>query len=151
KDAEPEVRRQAALALGEWGDERAAAALGRLLQTDPDEEVQLYCVGALGTIGGPTAVEALRKAIEQGTDPVRDEALEAIEDLATGGRKEDTEAPDRQGVSPGPEATMADSHRVRGAVRTRGRPRKASASKIVGTIAATLQHIRSDDTASEYL
>src|SRR5689334_20451639 len=78
-DADGEVRRQVALALGEWGDEAAAAALCRLLQADADEEVQLYCVTALRMIGGPTAAEGLRRAAGRGTEAVRHAALTAIE------------------------------------------------------------------------
>jgi HEAT repeat protein len=151
QDEDRSVRGQVVLALGEWGGAEAATAISRLLQDDPDEEVKLSCITALRTLGGPAAVEALCLAIEQGTEAVRQSALEAIEELATGGRAEDDESP--VPASPAP----ALPWRTRGSLRTRGAVRSLPGTKPpqtgdpLGAVHDTLQRLRTEDTASDYL
>jgi hypothetical protein len=142
EDADPETRCRVAVALGEWGDEAAAAALCQVLRADGNEEVQLACVAALQTVGGPAAAEGLRGAAERGTEAVRLAALAAIEELATGGRAEDTEGPE---LPPEGEARAGGQVRTRGAVRTR------AGGDLTGRIAATLEGVRADATGPEYL
>lgn len=164
-DRRKDVRCQVALALGEWGGESAASALGRMLDSDTSEEVRLYCITALRTIGGTIAAEALRRAAAAGSEAVRDAAIGAIEELATGGRVDDTESlstrqatPPSTGRTEGTESTPPGGPvRVRGAVRTRGgvrtsgaRSRKTSPS-VLAEITNTLERIRTEKTASEYL
>jgi hypothetical protein len=113
-----------------------------MLQTDADEEVQLYCITAFRTIGGVTAAEGLRWAIEHGTDAVRDAAMGAIEELVTGGSPEDTEGP------PVPQRTASAGLRTRGAVRTRG---PQTSADVMGSLVTTLQRLRAEDTTSDSL
>jgi HEAT repeats len=144
-DADKQVRCQVTLALGEWGDERAAAALRRMLESDADETVQLYCVTALRTIGGMTATAGLGWAAEHGTPTVRDAAIQAIEDLLTGGPVDDTEGPSL------PQRRSAAGNRSERSVRTRGTLRTRGGAQIVTGIVDTLQHIQADNAAPAYL
>jgi hypothetical protein len=130
--------------LGEWGDETAAAALCRLLRAEKDEEVRLYCITALRLIGGLTAAEGLREAVESGTEAVRNAALTAVEELATGGRRDDTEGPDVPAAPPVTADTSKGILRMKGAPRVRG-------EQILGRIADTLRRIRRDDKVSAFL
>ena len=57
-----ELRRSAALALGDLGDPGAAAALASALAQDPDLQVRGFAAISLGRIGGETAIFALRSA-----------------------------------------------------------------------------------------
>ena len=147
QDTDKGVRCQVALALGEWGNEEAARVLSQLLQTETDEEVQLYCVTALRTIGGPLAAEGLRQAAENGTEAVRDAAITAIEELVTGGPVDDTEG------AAVPQQHTPSVVRTRGAVRARGvvRTRGGKRQREVDNIAATLQRISADGTVSDYV
>jgi HEAT repeat protein len=145
-DANKAVRCQVASVLGEWGGQDAAVALRRLLQSDPDEDVRLYCITALRTIGGPAAIEGLRYAMENGTDAIREAAILGIEELATGGRVEDTEGP----IASGPIQARA-TIRTRGAVRARGKAQKESGRSIIDGVVSALEHARDDDAAPEYL
>jgi hypothetical protein len=151
RDTDARVRCQVALALGEWGGEEAAAAVGSLLGSDPNEEVQLYCVTALRLLGGPTATEALRQAVERGTDAVRDAALNAITELVTGGSADDTEGPSPPSRPVWPPAEPGRGERVREAVRTRGATRGARAPAPIESLRGTLERIRADDTVSAAL
>ena len=147
KDQDQEVRNQVALALGEWGGEEESRALSQILSADPDEDMQLYCITALRTVGGPTAAEALRQAALKGTEAVRGAAISALEDLVTGGRIDCTEGPD---IPLQPEASTV---RVSGAVRTRGaiQTRGGAETYLVSNVADTLQQVRNDKAASDYL
>lgn len=146
ESTDKDVRRHVASALGEWGDEKAAKALCKILDSEPDEDVRLSCITALRTIGGPTATDALRQAVENGTEPVRNAALGAIEELATGGRVEDAEAPMRMS------ANLSSKRPATGTVRARaGITRPAAKRNVIDRLAATLEHVRADNTASEYL
>lgn len=100
KSPDKETRCQAALALGEWGGEESAVEIANLLQSDEDEEVWLYCVTALGVIGGPVAVEGLSWAIEHGPEAVKRAAVNAAQELLAGGSLEDTESPLGQRQAP---------------------------------------------------
>jgi HEAT repeat protein len=64
------VRARSAYALGLNGSSaaRAATELVRLLTSDPDNEVKRQAVGALGLIGEPSALPALKRA-ELSSDP----------------------------------------------------------------------------------
>ncbi len=146
-DEDKEVRSQVALALGEWGGEETAAALRRVLESDSDEQVQLYCITALRTIGGRTSSEGLRYAVASGTEAVRDAAISAIEDLATGGRVDCTEGPDLT------QQSKSSSLRIIGDVRTRGaaQRRRGTQTDLVNDISDTLQKIRDEEGSSDYL
>jgi hypothetical protein len=135
QDQDPELRCQVALALGEWGGEVAAAALTALIGQERDERVWMFCITALRMLGGPAALDGLHTLLLQGSDSIRKLALEAIEELATGGRKIDTERPDltelpqeqptpAQGeteLEPGELHTGASAVRNRGALSTPSR------------------------------
>jgi len=58
KDARPDVRRKAVLALAERCEGRAPEGIIEALD-DPDDEVRLAAVVSLGKIGDPRAVEPL--------------------------------------------------------------------------------------------
>ena len=151
EDADKGVRCQVALALGEWGGEGAAAALHQMLRADMEEEVQLYCITVLCSIGGPIAVEGLRQAAERGTEAVRNAAIGGIEELATGGQAEYTEAPAMPQPPMLSAARARGALRARGGARTRGRVGQVRREDVVSSVAATLERIRADHTASEYL
>lgn len=63
KDASPDARREAVLALAERCEGRAPEGILEALD-DPDEEVRLAAVVALGKIGDPRAVEPLIKKLK---------------------------------------------------------------------------------------
>jgi HEAT repeat protein len=111
-DNDKDIRCQIVRALGEWGGSAAASTLARLAESEEDEDVRLYCVTALKTIGGPEAVRALCNIVDRGRETERDTAIAALEELATGGRLEDTQRPlDLLPSQPG---------QSREAIRTRG-------------------------------
>jgi len=62
-DRDPEVRMQAAHALGEFESPRAIEALGRVLIKDPVAEVQKIAAWALGEIESAAAVDYLGRAL----------------------------------------------------------------------------------------
>jgi hypothetical protein len=107
--------------------------------------VQLYCVIALRTIGGATAAAGLGWAAEHGTPAVRDAAIQAIEDLLTGGTVDDTEGPSLPQQRPATSARSGRSARTRGILRTRG------GEPVVTGIVETLRHIQADSDAPVYL
>jgi len=61
-DAEPDLRRTAAVALGDVDDPRAVEALSRALENDPDASVRRAAAWALGEIESPLAIPALARA-----------------------------------------------------------------------------------------
>ena len=144
QDENPPVRCAVASALGEWGGEQAAFALSQMLQSERDEEVQLCCVAALRKIGGLVAADGLGAAAERGqSESVRDSAITAISELATGGPVEDSEGP-----------AMARPARPRGAVAVGGSVRargSARSADVMDRIVSTLQGIQTDEAASQYL
>jgi hypothetical protein len=92
-DADPEVQSQIIAALGHWGDESVARSIGELFRSSHDESLRLYCVIALGTLGGPMAVEALVDAARDESVAVAQAALQRLEALLTGGGTDDTTKP----------------------------------------------------------
>jgi HEAT repeat protein len=60
----PRTRAHAAMALASRRDERSTAQLRTVLEDEPDTEVQLALLGALGKIATPAAVEQLIRAAE---------------------------------------------------------------------------------------
>jgi HEAT repeat protein len=137
KDADAATRREIALALGEWGDERAAQNLARLLheQRDEDEDVRLACIFALKMIGGEDSVNALaRTAAGDTSDGIRFAALAALEELGAGGWIDVTD----RNPPPLPQRTE---------IRTRGGERYAANSEAI----EILKDISNDDTQPEYL
>ena len=67
KDSSPHVRAHAAAGLGVRKGARSASTLTRALETEPDLEVQLAILGALGRVGNAEAVQRLVKASEPGS------------------------------------------------------------------------------------
>jgi hypothetical protein len=146
-DADHEVRARVAVALGEWGGPKAAEALARMLETETDDRVRLHAVTGLRLIGGPAATEALRRLVETGGEGIRVAALSAIEELITGGRRDDTEAPD-------PPSTVWRSAEQPGgpAIRTRGATRvQGPAPPADDQLADTLQRVRADTATSTHV
>lgn len=64
RDSAPQVRTQAASGLAAQGGKPAAAVLAEALDAEPDAEVQLVMVAALGRIGTPDAVQRLIRIAE---------------------------------------------------------------------------------------
>src|SRR5256885_12347371 len=60
----PKTRAHAAMALASRRDEKSTAQLRTVLEDEPDTEVQLALLGALGKIATPAAVEQLIRAAE---------------------------------------------------------------------------------------
>ena len=77
---EPEVRYEAATALGSLGDENAVQHLVRAL-TDADEEVRTASIMALGEIGGREAKQALLELAREGSEAVSEAATEALAEI----------------------------------------------------------------------
>lgn len=69
-EEEANVRIEAACALGCLRDMRAVLPLGRLLEVDPDENVQYNAAFALAKIGSPDARAILEKAVNDPNDLV---------------------------------------------------------------------------------
>lgn len=125
-DAHWEIRREVALALGEWGDEVALKVLERLARNDTEWRVREAVAEALATIGGAQAVELLTYMVK--TDPhprPAERALKGLGDLA---------------LATWPEQLKAEPEEQRAAVRTRGaiRVRGASPSKRISPEADAL-------------
>jgi HEAT repeat protein len=78
----PEMRHAAAFAAGEIGDEQAIEPLRRAAVEDPDREVQLAAIHALGEIGGSRARVALQSVLYQGDDSLREAVEEALAEIA---------------------------------------------------------------------
>lgn len=79
---DPELRREAAVALGKLGEEDTADRLADLIYDD-DIPVRLATIRALGEIGGPEAVEALKQALVDPEPTVAAAAESALEILAS--------------------------------------------------------------------
>jgi HEAT repeat protein/beta-lactamase regulating signal transducer with metallopeptidase domain len=65
EDPERDIRRAAAVALGDAEDPRAVAALSRALENDPDASVRRAAAWALGEIESPLGIPALARAARQ--------------------------------------------------------------------------------------
>jgi cyclophilin family peptidyl-prolyl cis-trans isomerase/HEAT repeat protein len=76
-DADPRIRRRAALAIGRVGLPEGAAPLQPLL-TDPDPDVRQMAAFALGLLADKTAVPALTAALQDADPRVRGRAAEAL-------------------------------------------------------------------------
>ncbi len=81
---EPSARIAAARALGASDAPGAAARLGRLVQTDPDEQVRIAATEALGNPRLPEALPTLESIFMTGDWPLRQAAGRALH--AIGGR-----------------------------------------------------------------
>ena len=79
---DPELRREAAVALGQLGEEDAADRLADLIYDD-DIWVRLAAIRALGEIGGSEAIEALKQALPDTEAAVAAAAEEALQLLAS--------------------------------------------------------------------
>lgn len=78
------LRRNAAVALGNSLDRSAAAPLARALRRDPHPMVRGHAAWALGRIGGHAALDALRSALPDESEPsVREEMHAALEAFGT--------------------------------------------------------------------
>jgi cyclophilin family peptidyl-prolyl cis-trans isomerase len=83
EDANPAVRRRAALAAGRIGDEGAVGALSMLLNGDRDERVRATAAFALGEIEAESAAGALQEALSRSKSPeLRARAVEALGKIA---------------------------------------------------------------------
>ena len=81
-DDSPAVRAGAALTLGRYGDEAAAARLGELMAGDPEAKVRLAAAAGLGRIRSHNSVGLLVLAVENNEVPaVRLRALRALSKL----------------------------------------------------------------------
>lgn len=61
EDSEPEVRAMACRGVGVLGVEKAFKPLMRILDEEPNEDVQVECLHALGKLGDPGAVPLIEK------------------------------------------------------------------------------------------
>ncbi|MGZ3449553.1 MAG: HEAT repeat domain-containing protein [Polyangiales bacterium] len=82
-DADPVIRSHAADALGVFKAKGSVAGLSAIAATDPDEEVRIDAVNALGEIGDPAARPAIEKALGDASSRVRDAARIASLKLAS--------------------------------------------------------------------
>ena len=79
QDASAPVRRAAAITLGLYGDEAAAARLGEVVRKDPAAEVRLGAVMGLGRCAASETLAWLMEAAEK--DDAPDVQLQAIKEL----------------------------------------------------------------------
>ena len=77
RDADPNLRMHAALALGEVGSQQAVEALIGCL-SDPDPNVRFHAIEALGVLGAPEAVEPLAEVASSGDFFLAFAAVEAL-------------------------------------------------------------------------
>ncbi|MHC4714154.1 MAG: HEAT repeat domain-containing protein, partial [Planctomycetota bacterium] len=77
-DSDLRTRMAAATSLGRLGDEAAVGPLGRLVASDPDDNVRANAVVALGEIDGPEARKYLERALDDESGFVSDCALSAL-------------------------------------------------------------------------
>jgi epoxyqueuosine reductase len=78
-----------AIALGNWGDPAAIAALRSVLK-DPEPLIRGHASWALSQIGTYPALQAIQESLTQEDDAwVRTELERALEHLASGGREMD--------------------------------------------------------------
>lgn len=77
----PEMRHAAAFAAGEIGEQGAVPRLRLMAVHDPDRQVQLAAIHALGVIGGPQARVALQGVLYEGDDALREAVEEAMQEI----------------------------------------------------------------------
>ena len=88
------IRRFAAEGLGKLGDRRAVEPLLKALETERESEVRVAEVRALGELGGPEAIEGLRRIsvdMEEYRN-VRTAAEEALVKIEGGGEEDSSSA-----------------------------------------------------------
>jgi HEAT repeat protein len=90
---EPAMRFEACRACGELHIAEAVPRLGQMV-ADPDPEVRLAAVWALGQIGGPEAQRVLEICQEMGNEALQDAAGAALDDLDFMYGELDLEMPD---------------------------------------------------------
>jgi HEAT repeat protein len=78
----PEMRHAAAFAAGQIGDEEAIGRLKQMAALDPDHDVQLAAITALGEIGGAQARVALKSLLYEGDDDLREAIQEALTEIS---------------------------------------------------------------------
>jgi HEAT repeat protein len=78
----PEMRHAAAYAAGEIGEEESVQQLKRMAVDDPDRDVQLVAVRAIGEIGGDQAKVALKAILYEGDDSLQEAVEEAMSEIA---------------------------------------------------------------------
>ena len=79
-NTDPEIRFEAASALGEIGDELAVTPLIKI-GGDPDSEVRMAVIQSLGKIGGTKAKEYLQNLISSRDTAIRDIARQSLDEL----------------------------------------------------------------------
>jgi len=79
-NTEPEMRYEAALALGELGAEEAVPQLSKLT-SDNDSEVQGAAIKAMGEIGGDQAKRVLKELVRSQDARIREAATSALKEL----------------------------------------------------------------------
>lgn len=67
-DTDPQVRRKCCVALGKRGDAASVELLAQVVSTEPEHEVRIAAVDALGKIKSPESIKALSVALED-SDP----------------------------------------------------------------------------------
>ncbi|GIU81412.1 MAG: hypothetical protein KatS3mg006_0476 [Pyrinomonadaceae bacterium] len=84
KSKNPQIRKRAALAAGRIGDEKAVEILKILSETDPNEEVRLNAIFALGEIESVKASDTILKLLKDKSlaDTLRSRAVEAAGKIA---------------------------------------------------------------------
>ena len=98
-DPDPLLRHEAAMASGDMGLGHAVAPLANLAEFDPDLEVRLAAIAALGNIGSRPAVRALER-MQTRLDPDDEDLGDAVEDaLAMAELMGDLTALEAEGLS----------------------------------------------------
>ncbi|MGI9056158.1 MAG: HEAT repeat domain-containing protein, partial [Pyrinomonadaceae bacterium] len=91
KNADPEIRRRAALAAGRIGNETAIPALTNLLENDTDESVRVTAAFALGEIESIKGADAILKVLNnlKNNPSIRARAVEAAGKIAAANAKDE--------------------------------------------------------------
>lgn len=92
KDAAPDVRVQAVVALGRMRRQEGVASLLPMLK-DMNTDVREQTAVALGIIADPTAIDALTAALKDAEPDVREQAARALGSIARGQRRGNLRGP----------------------------------------------------------
>lgn len=101
KDEDDDVRTPAAVALGEFGGQSALEPLLEVLETDPKNAVRMVAAESLGKLGLPAAIEPLKKALEDRYLLVNIGAAIGLHQLGVLGMVDELESILQQNKAPG--------------------------------------------------
>ena len=98
-DPDLEVRKEAVVTLGDFGDTKVLGVLTYVMLNDPDENVRMEATDELGDLHHPYSMDALAKALKDESPLVRKEAIEGLKKIKkkTKPKEEIKEKPEERG------------------------------------------------------